>query len=236
MDKQAHPAEFLRTLFEKNEPFRIVALGSSNTEHHAGYAFNWVDWFDHVCRSKWCRIFRTVNAGIGGDTSRGILERFDFDVKMFQPSLVFLTTGGNDGNPPRGISIEEYRDNMYNIIDRVRNELGAYLVLQTYYSGDVENIPEGLAKGFHKCMEVVREVAEDTGTTLFDHMARWEPLRINQVEKYRTLMKDPMHVNPLGNMIMGLDLLRFFDVELVEPELSFCKEGLEFQKLMDSYQ
>lgn len=61
----------------------------------------------------------------------------------------------------------------------------------------------------------------------------WEPLRRQHVEAYRDLMIDPLHVNPLGNMVMGLDLIRRFEARLEEVQMAYCAEGLRYQGWMD---
>ncbi len=56
--------------------------------------------------------YKVANRGVGGDTSRGILFRFKYDVLCLNPQIVFLCIGGNDltahGNPEYTISnVEE---------------------------------------------------------------------------------------------------------------------------------
>jgi lysophospholipase L1-like esterase len=78
-----------------------------------------------------------VNAGIGGNNTRQMLERLDHDVLRYEPRLVILMAGLNDaahiapgGKPteqPR-IAVEEYERNLTEIIRRVRAAGGSVLL------------------------------------------------------------------------------------------------------------
>ena len=46
-------------------------------------------------------------------------------------------------------------------------------------------------------------------------------------------MRDFMHVNPYGNMVIGLDLMRRFGFELGNDKRDFCRTGLIAQCAMD---
>jgi hypothetical protein len=74
----------------------------------------------------------------------------------------------------------------------------------------------------------------ETQTPLVDHHRRWEPLRLQHLELYRELMQDPLHVNPLGNMLMGLDLIRAFGAQLEDEQEIYCTRGRLFQKILDA--
>ena len=82
-------------------------------------------------------------------------------------------------------------------------------------------------------MDIVRATAAETHTPLVDHHKRWEPLRLTEPALYQALMTDALHVNPLGNMVMGLDLIRVFEAELDETRRDFCADGLRYQRILD---
>lgn len=62
------------------------------------------------------------NKGVGGDTAKNLLERFDTDVSWQNPSFVWILTGTNDYW--QDVSAANYKSNMRQIINRVR-DLGA---------------------------------------------------------------------------------------------------------------
>ncbi len=82
-------------------------------------------------------------------------------------------------------------------------------------------------------MQIVRDVAANTGSGLIDHLIRWEPLRLGHPKKYLSLMRDPGHVNELGNMVLRLDLNRVFGLRLDESTLAHCEDGLIVQYMLD---
>lgn len=211
---------------------RIVAFGSSNTERRIA-GLHWFDWLELGLVQTYGRVHTCVNTGLGGDTTRGLLARFDEDVARYQPHVVFVTIGGNDSKPTSGLDAAAYRENLLAVEGRIR-ALGAVPVLQTYYAADVDALEPGHGARFLAFMEIVREVAAATGVDLVDHLSRWEPLRLRYSALYQTLMQDALHVNALGNMVMGLDLVRAFGAQLDPATKAACREGRWVQALMDT--
>lgn len=178
------------------------------------------------------RVHHCINAGLGGDTTRGLLMRFDEDVALYQPHVVFITIGGNDANPDSGISAAAYHANLHRLTAMIR-DLGAIPILQTYYAADIPNLAEQHGTQFLNFMDIIRSTALETHTPLVDHHQRWEPLRLTQPVLYHALMIDALHVNPLGNMVMGLDLIRIFRAQLDQARLDICADGLRYQQRLD---
>jgi acyl-CoA thioesterase-1 len=69
---------------------------------------------------------RVVNASISGDTTEGGAARIDQALDTFQPSLVILELGGNDGL--RGIPVERMKVNFEKII-QASADSGAAIVM-----------------------------------------------------------------------------------------------------------
>lgn len=210
---------------------RFVAFGSSNTDRRI-HGLHWFDWLDLGIKHTYGRVHHSINAGVGGDTTAGLLERFDEDVAFYQPHVVFITIGGNDANPEKGISAQVYRANLQRLVAMIR-DLRAIPVLQTYYAADIPNLDEVHGRQFLQFMDIVRETAAEKDALLVDHHKHWEPLRLAYPQKYKALMMDALHVNPLGNMVMGLDLIRMFGVQLAQEQRDFCTEGLVYQRFLD---
>ena len=210
---------------------RIVAFGSSNTERFI-HGTHWFDWFELGVKHTHGRIAHFINAGLSGDTSRGLLERLETQAAIYSPDVVVVTIGGNDSGVDTGIDESEFRSNLTALEERIRSS-GATLVFQTYYSQDLSQDQPERATRFLQYMQIVREVAPTTGSGLIDHLTRWEPLRLCHPQEYRTLMRDANHVNTLGNMVLGLDLNRAFGLHLDAATLAHCGEGLRIQKILD---
>lgn len=207
---------------------RILAFGSSNTERYLP-GMHWFDCVELAIRQRFGRVHSCLNAGIGGDTTRDLLRRFEQDAAIFQPHAVFITIGGNDANPARDLSEQEFRDNLLELHQRF-SAMNCAVIFQTYYAFN------GYGKGavpfldrFYVNMQIVREVAAQTQSRLIDHLARWEPFRQKHPEYYIQLMRDPKHVTPAGNMVLGLDIAHALGLPLGEenPDLwSFAKQCL----------
>ena len=94
---------------DRQKPIRVVAFGSSNTElhwHSLGH-FNWFSWLSSAMREWIGRHITTINSGIGGETSKDLLNRINRDVLSFNPDLVIITIGGNDAW--KGLTFQEYQ-------------------------------------------------------------------------------------------------------------------------------
>lgn len=229
------PIDSIVQRLKNGKKTRFVAFGSSNTEMRAGCRLNWLDWLDLGIRHTYGRVHHTINAGINGDNSRGLVARFDEDVLHYDPHVVFITIGGNDSSPDpaRHVASDEFRGNLLVLVERMRQRSDAIAVFQTYYSPDVEALEQQHAADFLVLMDVVREVAGDTGSVLIDHLARWEPLRQTRPDEYSQLMQDAFHVNALGNMVLGLDLIRCFDAALADHAQVVCAAGIAMQSIFD---
>jgi len=231
----------LVNIIEKRHMTRIVAFGSSNTElgYHCEGHFNWFNWLEaglagHVGRKMVC-----INTGVSGNICAQLLERFDRDCALFKPNIVIVTIGGNDSNPDRGITPGMFREDLETLAGKIDCLDDAVLVFQTYYAFDAEKFSvkeKGWAESFPAYMQIVREVAAAGGYTLIDHQARWEKLKKNEPALYRSLMRDPKHLNPLGNMVLGLDVLRAFGAGLYGELPVQCAAGVKLQGQMDSYE
>ena len=198
-------------LFEKSEHFRIVAFGASNTERYMP-GTHWTDVLEVGLRSRFGRKFQLINSGVSGNNTREALARFDRDVAFFKPALVIVTFGGNDCNPTpeKFVPEAEFTTNMEEIARRIQ-ALGAIPVFQTYYKMDLEAMVPERARGFVRNMEIVRELSLKHGWNLVDHYAVFDKLD-PLVHRYQ-LMINAMHTNEDGNLLIGVELLRHFDVD-----------------------
>ena len=196
--------------FEQLEHFRLVALGASNTDRYMP-CMHWLDVLEVGLRTRFGRKFQVIDSGVSGNTTRQALARFDRDVAFFQPALVIVTLGGNDCRTDvTHVPEAEFRDNM-TLIGRKIEALNAIPVFQTYYKMDLEAMEPERARGFVRNMEIVREVAQEHSWHLVDQYAVFDKLP-GEVHRYK-LMLNPMHTNEEGNLLMGIELLRHFDVD-----------------------
>ena len=225
-----HVIERIVERFKTGQRTRILAFGSSNTERFLP-GMHWFDCFELAIK-KHGRVHTCINTGIGGDTSRGLLRRFEDDAALYRPHMAFITIGGNDSNPKRDITIEEFRSNLLELHRRF-SALDCGVVFQTYYAINPDATDPVHREAFHRCMETVRQVAAQTGADLIDHMKRWERLRTAHPGKYLPLMRDGVHVKPRGNRLLGVDIARHCGAPFGNDNLDYWGEALFLQRLMD---
>lgn len=217
---------------ERGELQRILAFGSSNTQR----LFCGMHWFDclelGLVHRYAGRNHRCINTGIGGHTTADLLARFDEDAAFYKPHLAIITIGGNDCHPDSGIDDAAYRANLLELHRRF-SALACAVVFQTYYAFDAPR-SDSRIDHFYRTMQIVREVAAESESLLIDHLTRWERLRTDDEAEYRKLMHDPFHVNRFGNMVMGLDLARAFDLPLGQDDPAYWDFPLRTQARMDA--
>ena len=186
------------------ESFRVVAFGSSNTE--IGWScegrHGWPCWLSCIFRASVGQHVQSMNAGIGGNTAKDLLGRIDRDVLPIHPHLVVITIGGNDYFQRH--TLADFEANLRQL-ETILRGAGAVVAFQTYYA----LLPEAGA-GFAAYMAVVRKVAASTQSGLIDQYAWFAAWQQEDLATYRTIMRDPAHLKPVGNALFGTVAGRVF--------------------------
>ena len=197
--------------FETQEHLRIVVFGASNTERHMP-CVHWSDVLEVGLRARYGRKFQIINAGGSGNNTREALARFERDVLFYQPDIVIVTFGGNDCNisKEKFVSETEFVENLTTIVNTLR-ERGTEVILQTYYKMIYEFMQPQRAAYFVRYMNAVRKLAGDLKCDFIDQYALFD--KIDKLYRIFNLMRDPMHTNENGNMLIGLNVCRCFDVD-----------------------
>lgn len=223
---------------QKEKGVRVIAFGSSNTElhWHSLGRHNWFTWLGCSIRQKIGRHVTPINQGISGETADDLLKRIERDVIAYSPNLVIVTIGGNDAN--MGIPVERYRENMNLIVEKIQ-KIGAVPVLQTYYCPLYEKMSEPFQR-FPEFVEVNRTLASEKEIPLIDQYKFFSAFYENDRENYSKLMLDGLHVNPIGNTIMGIIACRSFNVPdpilMLDPKIiEDKKEIAENLRLMKKF-
>ncbi len=213
--------------FESKEKTRILAFGSSNTERRI-LGTHWFDVLDLALKKKYGRFHHCLNTGVGGHTATDLLARFEKDAAFYQPHLVIITVGGNDFR--KEPSLDRIREN-YRELHRRFAALDTPVIYQTYYSPDPART--GPLERFFEVMQIMREVAAETGSGLIDQLRRWELFRNATPEHHAALMIDGFHTNWRGNLLMGLELATVFQVDDVLCDFEELQEAREIQALIN---
>ena len=116
---------------------RIVAYGDSITAggeaSEPGLIF-WERWTDAL-RKKYPRAsIEITNGATGGDSTAQGLQRLPEKVLSQKPDLVLIGFGMNDHNREGyGVSLANFAENLRSLIDRIRAETGAEVVLYSAF-------------------------------------------------------------------------------------------------------
>ena len=216
------------------KPIRVLAFGSSNTElhwHSLGH-FNWFSWLSSGMREWIGRHITTINSGIGGETSKDLLKRIDRDVLSFNPDLVIITIGGND--TWKGLTIQEYQDYLTQTVEKIR-DIKALPVLQTYYCL-LYNQMDKIFQLFPQIVEVNRNMSNEMNIPLIDQYKYFSSFYEKDPKAYKDLMLDGLHVNPIGNAIMGIIASRSFSLpDPIFYDNTFWNKVKNYLILMEKY-
>jgi lysophospholipase L1-like esterase len=225
-------AESILKRIQQGQLTRVLAFGSSNTERRSS-GMHWFDCFELAVAQTIGRAVRCINTGVGGHTSRDLLDRFEADAAFYRPHLAFITIGGNDANPEKRMDAAEFEGNLLELHRRFQ-ALECAVVFQTYYAPNPALINAPHLTAFYQRMETVRQVAARCNADLIDHLRRWEPFRQSHPARYTELMLDGFHVNRLGNMVMGLDIARHVHARLGDDAPDYWQAPRAVQALMDA--
>jgi len=102
----------------------VVAAGASMTQGTLGR-----DWVGDLREKPEFRGYEFINAGDNGNTSADLRGRVDSDIVACDPDSVTLLIGTNDVRD--GVPLEEYRDNLGAIIDRIKDKTFARIALMS---------------------------------------------------------------------------------------------------------
>lgn len=206
---------------EPTKPRCVIAFGSSNTElhwHSLGH-FNWFSWLTASLREWIGRHVTTVNQGINGETVEDLLKRIDRDIINYKPDITFITIGGNDANT--GMTLDDYKAGLEIIIDKL-NKIECLPILQTYYCPIYEEMSETFQK-FPEFMETKRTISSERDILLVDQYKYFSALYKKEKSTYSEIMLDGLHVNPIGNAVMGVIACRSCNL----PDPIFLKKDFE---------
>jgi lysophospholipase L1-like esterase len=165
------------------------------------------------------------NAGVGGARARDALDRFDRDVAAYKPKYVTVLLGMNDGSyqPYDDKTFQTYRADMTELVARIR-EIGAVPILMTptMYDSRAARLrdpkaPAGRVELYNSTLAYygtwLREIAVESGAGFVDMYSPLNNLTLaaRKTDPNFTLIKDAVHPDPPGQLVMAFALLRDLD-------------------------
>lgn len=162
--------------------------------------------------------FRVVNAGISGNTSAQLLERWERDVAAEKPDVLFCMIGINDVwrhfdslDPALHlIPKEEYARNVDALCKRAKGVREVRFMTPYYMERSRE---DEMRKMTEEYAAVMREAAADNGIKVIDLQAEFDAYL-----KYRsgqTIGWDRVHPGPIGSMIIARAVMRELQSEFL---------------------
>lgn len=138
--KQPAQAEFLsrtRAKLRRGENVKIVAFGDSITaggDATAPDLIFWRRWADYLQKKYPDAKVEAINGATGGDRTSEGLARLSEKVLKQRPDLVLIGFGMNDHNiGGYGTPLDVFQNNLITLIDRIRKETGAEIVLYSTF-------------------------------------------------------------------------------------------------------
>jgi len=194
----------------------IVAFGDSITlESRQSEDKRWVRLTESKLNGIYPnKVFRILNSGVGGNTSREGLARIEQDVLSHKPDYVLVEFGGNDPTPDieRYVPFEEYESNLDCMWKKIVNEAKAQMLLLTF--PPVINEWHAYSKhqfydkwgGFENCVEQYRQItmnfAMKHAIVLIDiNKALRKKIMHNSASRY--ILPDGVHLTDNGNSVVA---------------------------------
>jgi len=188
-------------LLKKKDPLKWILTGDSITagvKHTHGYR-SYPEVFSERLRWEMKRSRdHIINTGISGNTTRNLVEDFDWRIKQYNPSVVSLMFGTNDCADGRNISLQLFKTNLDYLVSGIR-ALGAIPILQTPNLIITDKAPE--RSSLYKYVEVIKSVADEQKVILVDNWEYWKQtiVKTSQAKVFKEWLNDPLHPNGGGH-------------------------------------
>jgi lysophospholipase L1-like esterase len=152
-------------------------------------------------------------AGISGNTSGDMLNRFDNDVVSKKPDWVTISCGVNDvWHNPGGVPLDQYEKNITQIVDKAQAAGIKVVILTSTMIG--EDAPNGFTQRQIPYNDFLRKLAKDRHYPLADLNADMQAEVADRIKggwkPGHLLTIDGVHPNPRGMVMMAHGVLRAF--------------------------
>lgn len=212
------PSKTTPSDFQLKAGDQIVAIGDSITEA-GGYLRD----IDAVLAAQYpdLKLPKIINVGISGQKAEDLVKRFEKDVVAKKPAVVTLSIGINDvwhrlNKPHDEAILKAYQENVTKMVEQAQAAgIKVILVTPTVIQEDPET--EG-NKWLKMYIAAEKQIAADKKCQIVDlHQMFLETLaKMTKDTKpepgKRLLTSDGVHMNPTGDALMALGVLRVLGV------------------------
>lgn len=200
---------FAKPFVQPND--KVVFLGDSITAQKLYTRY--VEGFYTAYHPEWKVSF--VNAGVGGDTSSGAVNRVQKDAIDQNPTVVTICFGMNDAGYQPTVDPERlktFSDGMKQLISLIREKTKARIVLLTTTCVDVNKNSKlaGYNKTLAAFVDETKKIGESEKLPVVDlHHPMLKQLEKGQAaDPAFTLIPDAVHPNEAGHMLMAATILK----------------------------
>lgn len=187
----------------------IVAMGDSITQG-GGYLRD----ADAVLAQQYpdLKLPKIVNKGISGQKAEDLIGRFEKDVIAAKPAVVTINIGINDvwhrlKGPHDDNVLQKYKENVTKMVDQAQ-AAGIKVILLTPTVIEEKADAEG-NKRLALYVEAMKQIAAEKKCGLVDlHGLFLEAIEKKPADKKTWLTSDNVHMQPLGDSLMAVGMLR----------------------------
>lgn len=207
---------------------RIVFAGDSVTDMdsaqpvgeglHDAVGKGYVRIIENLLSACYPELFiRVTNSGVNGNTTRGLLKRFDRDVVSLNPDWVSICIGINDVwrqfDSPAILSDhvlpEEYEKNVEEMILRVKGNVKGIFILSPYIIEP--NREDPMRKRMDEYVEICRRLSEKHQCIFINFQELYE--NYCQIRHSSFIAWDRIHPNQIGSTLMARKFLEYCDFD-----------------------
>lgn len=160
-----------------------------------------------------------IPAGIGGHKSNQMLERLERDVLSKKPDWMTLSCGVNDvWHGTNGVPLERYTANITKIVEQCQAAGVKVMILTATMIGEDQSNPNNQKLVAYN--EFLRTLAKERGCLLADLNADMQAAiaKVGAEKKGNLLTSDGVHMNPAGNQMMAIGVLKAFGLSAEQIE------------------
>jgi lysophospholipase L1-like esterase len=157
-----------------------------------------------------------IGAGVSGNTSKDEQARLDRDVIAKKPDWVTISCGVNDvWHGAGGVPLDGYKEKMTDIVSRCKAAgIKVMLLTSTPIGEEISNANNQKLVPYN---DFLRQLAKDQDCLLADLSADMQDaLKKRTADPHpngNLLTIDGVHMNPLGNCVMAIGILRAFGAD-----------------------
>lgn len=216
----------IHSLLRSSKPLKWVFYGDSITMG-AVHTMGWRDYSELFAERVRFELRRNddivIKSAYDGNTTRHLLDSFDWRVKQFQPHVVFIMVGTNDcyeGPDGFRVPLEEYKRNLELLIKKIKGLKICQPILQTSCPILSGGSPER-ERNLPKYMAAVRQVARESRVSVIDHFAYWQQKARKPGSAQYAWMSDAIHPNEMGHRVFAE--LIFKKLKIHSPSSTVCR-------------